>query len=78
MHKIVLITLLILGLGLTTPVRADAPSPLDRAAAQVRKQTGGRILSVEQVEVDGERRLLFKVLTKKGRVRKVWVKPAPE
>ncbi|MEO5573777.1 MAG: hypothetical protein ABIR48_04760 [Gammaproteobacteria bacterium] len=45
---------------------------LDRAAGQVRRETGGRVLSAD-VDGDNGERIRIKVLTPNGRVRTVTV-----
>jgi len=45
----------------------------DQAAAQVQKQTGGRVLSVDSAERDGRKVFRVKVLTRGGEVRIVIV-----
>ncbi|MCB1916750.1 MAG: PepSY domain-containing protein [Rhodocyclaceae bacterium] len=41
----------------------------DQAAAQVQKQTGGRVLSVDSADRDGRKVFRVKVLTRSGEVR---------
>ena len=45
----------------------------DQAAAQVQKQTGGRVLSVDSAERKGKKVYRVKVLTRSGEVRVVIV-----
>ncbi len=45
----------------------------DQAAAQVQKQTGGRVLSVDSAQRDGRKVFRVKVLTRSGEVRIVVV-----
>lgn len=45
----------------------------DQAAAQVQKQTGGRVLSVDSADRDGRKVFRVKVLTRSGDVRIVIV-----
>jgi hypothetical protein len=47
---------------------------LDQMAARVRQQTGGKILSAEEVRSNGERHYRFKVNTD-GRIRVIRVLP---
>ena len=53
-------------------VRNHDERRLDRAVGQVRRETGGRVLSADVEEGDGER-IRIKVLTPGGRVRTVTV-----
>ena len=46
---------------------------LDEAVSRVRRQTNGKILSAETVVVDGRNVHRIKVLTEKGRVRRLQV-----
>ncbi len=46
---------------------------LDAAVAQVRRETGGRILSAQTVTRDGRRVHRIKVLTRERRVRVIYV-----
>jgi len=49
---------------------------LDDAAANVRRQSGGRVLSANPVQRGDRRAYRFKVLTPQGRVRTLFVNPA--
>ncbi len=57
---------------------ATAALTLDQAAAQVRRDSGGRILAAERSRRNGRPMYRFKVLTPNGRVRKLWVDPGGE
>lgn len=48
---------------------------LDRAAGAVRRETGGRVLSADVEENNGDRNYRIKVLTPNGRVRTMKVDP---
>ena len=49
--------------------RRDADPGLAAAAAEARRRTGGRVLSAEPYQSNGETRYRIKVLTPDGRVR---------
>lgn len=53
--------------------RAGSGKSLDQAVAQVRKQTGGRILSAETVQKKGRKVHRIKVLTRDNKVRIIHV-----
>lgn len=53
--------------------RAASGKSLDQAVAQVRKQTGGRILSAETVQKKGRTVYRIKVLTRDNKVRIIHV-----
>ena len=72
--------LMLLSLSLLTSPLAGrglsvAALTLDQATAQVRRDSGGRVLSAERAHRKGREMYRFKVLTPDGRVRKVWVDP---
>ena len=48
---------------------------LDEAVERVRRETGARILSAETREAEGGSQHVIKILTEKGRVRRVRVDP---
>lgn len=71
------IVVLLICAGLMGPAHAGGGGKglsLEQAAAEVRKNTGGRILAAETVRVEGKRMHRIKVM-KKGRVRNVLVDP---
>lgn len=59
--------------GSPTLARASSGKSLDQAVAQVRKQTGGRILSAETVQKKGRKVHRIKVLTRDNKVRIIHV-----
>ena len=58
--------------GAMTLARAAGKS-LDQAVAQVRRETGGRILSARTVQRDGRKMHRIKVLTRDRKVRIIYV-----
>ena len=72
MKRFALALLLLLALGgVATPAAAMS---LDQAVAQVRQQTGGRILAAETVTVNGQRMYRIKVLTPDHKVRIILIR----
>jgi len=57
---------------------ADGGVSLDQAVAQVREETGGRVLSAKTVEKRGKRTHRIKVLTPKKRVRVITINAGEE
>lgn len=70
-HSSILRTLLLASVLVATPPALAIDR--DQAAAQVQKQTGGRVLSVDSAERDGVKVFRVKVLTRSGEVRVVIV-----
>ncbi len=58
----------------TAPLIAGERRSLEQVVAQVKKQTGGRILSAETHKNHGQRMYRIKVLLPDGRIRVVRVK----
>ncbi len=75
MPKISLITILLLAAS-AAPVLADHERvPLDQAAKNVERETNGRVLDTRPCDVGGRLEQCFKVLTRDGRVRRIYVDP---
>ncbi len=76
MKPVRLIAALMLGLAVGSALAAERPAlSLDQAVAQVRQETGGKVLSADALRV-GRREVIYriKVLTPAGVVKVVQIK----
>ena len=75
--KSTLTLLVLLTIAITSPAghaqRSSNGSGLEQAIRSIEQQTGGRVLSADKRQVDGQPRYRLKVLTPSGRVRIIYI-----
>ncbi|MDH3281754.1 MAG: hypothetical protein OEQ18_11595 [Gammaproteobacteria bacterium] len=75
MLKISLIAAFILVTGVAPALADHERLTLDQAAKSVERETNGRVLDARPCDVGGRPEQCFKVLTRDGRVRRIYVDP---
>jgi len=68
-----LLLALLLGLLLSPPLSARGDISLDQAVEQARERTGGRVISAETRNKDGQRIHNVRILTSDGKVRRLQI-----
>jgi hypothetical protein len=63
--------ILLLILSFSSPLSARGDLSLDQAVRQAREKTGGRIISAETQEKNGQRYHRIRILTNDGKVRRL-------
>lgn len=64
---------IVLGLLLTPPLLARGDLSLDQAVEQARGRTGGRVISAETQDKNGQRVYNIRILTDDGKVRRLQI-----
>lgn len=79
-RNLILIPLLVGMIGYASPAmtqhggqgsRGGWDRGLDQAVSQAREQTGGRVISAETREIDGQLTYIVRILTKDGKVKRL-------
>jgi hypothetical protein len=68
-----LLLAVLLGLLLSPPLSARGDISLDQAVEQARERTGGRVISAETRDKDGQRVHNIRILTHDGKVRRLQI-----